>query len=406
MMEHFLIQLLGLEGIQFAQADWLWGIVIWPVLWATNALLQARGRTVVDDLVQLQAQRQLVVKHALIHKMADQPLATARKTWTFSGKKFVLNLVRGLMVSFLCIALAQPQKEQPLEPLPQQKTVRDVVFVIESSASFLLPDYQVNGQSETRMNVVKAVLDRFIADLEGNRFGIAIYAEQAYTLMPLTSDQTAARLTLKRLKPYLAGRVDYAMGEALGLALKQTDLGIQAAQLKQASVKGKQQAGTSDHQALKRVVVLISDGLSKPSRLPLADAVNYAQLMNVPIYTIGVGAGSADADKRLYTGLLYQPLESDSLKAIAKATQAQYFEVGSGQDLNRVLQQINAAEGVPFESDQRPPQHIPLMHIPLQAAVITLFIYLLLSLLLSGGLGSINTSRTLSKVNQSTEGTS
>ncbi len=369
--------LFGIEGLEFAHPAGLWLLFLWPLLWILSGLNQLFGGVQNDDLTQLQSQRQLVVKHALIHKM--QPFGSAKRVlkWRFSLLKMGLNLLRGIIIIGLAIALAQPEKIQELAPLPQQKTVRDIVFVIESSASFLLPDYQVDGHSETRMNVVKNVLDQFISGLEGNRFGLAIYAEQAYTLMPLTADQTAARLNLKRLKPYLAGRTDGAMGEALGLALKQTSKTSQKTRTKQAETD-----------TLKRVVVLISDGLSQPSRLALSEAINYAQLLQVPIYTIGVGTNSQVADKRLYTGLLYQPLESDSLKAIASETQGQYFEIGSGQDLNRVLQKINEAEGVPYEMPPRPPRHVALYDIPLSISVISLLCYLFLSLLLANRLRS------------------
>ncbi len=369
--------LFGIEGLEFANPAGLWLLFLWPLLWILSGFNQLFGGAQNDDLTQLQSQRQLVVKHALIHKM--QPVGSAKRVlkWRFSVVKMGLNLLRGIIIMSLAIALAQPEKIQNLAPLPQQKTVRDIVFVIESSASFLLPDYQVDGHPETRMNVVKNVLDQFISGLEGNRFGLAIYAEQAYTLMPLTSDQTAARLNLKRLKPYLAGRTDGAMGEALGLALKQTS---------ESSQNGRSQQAETD--TLKRVVVLISDGLSQPSRLALSEAINYAQLLQVPIYTIGVGTNSQAADKRLYTGLLYQPLESDSLKAIASETQGQYYEIGSGQDLNRVLQKINEAEGVPYETPPRPPRHIALYDLPLSISVISLLCYLFLSLLLANKLRS------------------
>jgi len=248
--------------------------------------------------------------------------------------------------------------------------VRDIVFVVESSASFLLPDYAMNGQQETRMNVVKQVLDDFIAKLEGNRFSLAIYADSAYTLLPLTSDQTLARLTLKRLQPYLAGRTDTAMGEALGLALKQADQST-----------GVTKASTD---TLKRVLVLISDGLSQPSKIELTEAVNYAQLLQVPIYTIGVGASSEQADKRIYTGLLYQPLESESLQSIAQQTGGQYYQVGSGAEISAVLEQINQAEGVPYIKPPSPPQKQDLSPYPLIAGLVILGIYWLLSLIWTG----------------------
>lgn len=347
------------QPLQFDAPYWLWLILLWPILWIASYFFDAK-----NDLSELSASRQLKVKHALIHKMKSGFVTSKKSGRLFSS--VIFNLLRGLVIFFLAIALAQPIQKLPTPAEPQAKTVRDIVFVIESSASFLLPDYELNGQPETRMNVVKQVLDNFIGELKGNRFSLAIYADNAYTLLPLTSDQTLARFTLKRLKPYLAGRTDTAMGEALGLALKQTDKNTAITK--------------ANAETLKRVVVLISDGLSQPSKIELTETVNYAQLLKVPIYTIGVGASSAKADKRVYTGLLYQPLESESLKALAEQTQGQYYQVGSGKEISTVLEQINQAEGVPYLAPPAPPQKQALFAYPLIAAIVVLGIYWVLSL--------------------------
>jgi len=357
-----LLNSLNFQVDQFASAAWLWLIVLWPILWFLHLLLGGR-----DDLTQHQSQRQLVFKHPLIHlqTLTRQSVKAAKSQ--FSVYHVLLQLLRGLIIVSLAIALAQPIKLQPSDPKPQQKTVRDVVFVIESSATFLLPDYQVNGQPTQRIEVVKNVLDQFISGLTGNRFGFVIYAKQAYTLMPLTGDQTAARLNLKRLKPYLAGRTDEAMGEALGLALKQNELAMD---------------GQADKDTLKRVVVLISDGSSQTSRLKISEAINYAQAMNVPIYTVGVGASSEAADKRLYSGLLYQPLESASLQQIASETLGEYYRIGSGDDLQQVLNKIDQSAGVPYVAPPNPPQKVLLYFAPLTISVLAFALYGLLSALL------------------------
>lgn len=390
-MEHLVLNFLQsafhLEAVEFLQPSVLWLMLLWPLLILMKAVFRASN----DDLSQRQSERQLLVKHALIDKMQVMHTQKGSSKWPFSAVKLGLELLRGLIIMSLVIAIAQPVQLKTSEPLPQQKTVRDVVFVIESSASFLLPDYQIDGQPETRMNVVKLVLDQFISGLEGNRFGLTIYAEKAYTLMPLTADQTAARLNLKRLKPYLAGRTDTAMGEALGLALKQTDPSVNKGTHPSSNKAASQtlnKAEESDQAPLKRVVVLISDGQSKPSRLALSEAINYAQMMQVPIYTIGVGANSEQADKRLYTGLLYQPLESQSLQTIALESHGQYYQVGSGADLSHVLQKINQAEGVPFTAPPRPPQQIALYYLPLTITLLSLMAYLLISVIFLGLLSS------------------
>jgi Ca-activated chloride channel family protein len=245
-----------------------------------------------------------------------------------------LNYLPSVIMLLLISALAQPQRQIEQPPQLSTKPVRDIALIVESSVSFVLEDYRLNQQPATRMAVVKHVLNQFVGSLAQNRFSLLLYGEQAYTLVPMTADTHAVQLNLQRLQPYLAGRTDQAMGEAIGLALRdiaQADAGLP-----------------------KRLIVLISDGLQQPSRLDLARIVEYAQSLNVPIYTIGIGAGSHTADLRTHSGLIYQPLETDSLRFLAEQTGGQYFQVGGQQDLKRVLSDIERRQAAPYQQDQQP----------------------------------------------------
>jgi Ca-activated chloride channel family protein len=249
------------------------------------------------------------------------------------SRQWDLHALRALLLCLGVVTLAQPYYREANPPAPQTKTVRDVVFVVESSVSMVLKDYQVGGQPAQRIEVIRQVLDQFVAGLRGNRFATILYADQAYTLMPLTSDATAARMMLKRLKPYLAGRNDEAAGAALGLALQQTHTTEDDAQ-------------TLADPDRTQVVVWLSDGQQMGTRVSFEDVAGYAQALGLPVYTVGVGAGSLKADLRDHGGLLYQPLDPQPLKAMANATGGDYYQIGSGDDLQAVLRQIDQAEGV------------------------------------------------------------
>ncbi|WP_232023451.1 vWA domain-containing protein [Thiomicrorhabdus aquaedulcis] len=361
--------------VEFAHAQWLWLVVLWPLLWGVSAWLKRQQTTgFIDDVQHWQASQTLNVRHPLLGvwlaQRALNPGDNTQQIRHVDALAWLLQGLRGVIIVALAVALASPYKiETPiLNPSltnTAEKKVRDIQLVIESSASFLLPDYQLNGQPAKRMDVVKSVLDGFVAQLPGNQFGLTVYAEQAYTLMPLTPDIAATRLNLQRLQPHLAGRTDEALGEALGLALK----GASAQMNKNSGLTRPGQVDLSDlkesnpsnppnasNAQRNRVLVLISDGQSKPSRLDLAEAVNYAQWLNVPIYTIGVGAGHATADTRVFTGLLYEPLDAQSLQWLAQQTQGVYYQVGSGEALQTVLQQIEHSSGQPLPLIAAAPQ--------------------------------------------------
>lgn len=308
----------------------------------------------VSDWETSNQQNKRVFKHSLIGKLNltnSLPLPASKIKW-------LLHALRLLLLTLIILTLSNPVKEIPLPAEPQTKTVRDIVFVVESSASMMLPDYELNGQPAKRMAVVKSVLDQFIGSLDGNRFGLVLYAEQAYTLMPITADSYTARLMLKKLQPNLAGRTDEAMGEALGLAIGLTQ----------------QQTENSANSTQRRIIVLISDGDNTPSRFKLSEAINYAKGLNLPIYTIGVGAGNHTADRRIYSGLIYRSLKDNSLKNIASNTQGQYFQMGDQTSLKQVLARIDQAEGALLEQSNKPRKQIIYLAPYLTALTLMLFI--------------------------------
>ncbi len=322
-------------------------IALWLLVIVVGFIWFNKYNTKPDDWQQLGQQKNLVFRHSLIEKLNFSKPA---KKHSFNLVRWLLSLLRYILLILIVLTLAKPIKEVNLPAEPQTKTVRDVVFVIESSASMMLVDYEIEAKNIARMEAIKLVVDEFIAGLDGNRFSFILYADQAYTLMPITADIVTARLMLKKLKPYLAGRQDEALGEALGLAL--------------------QQASQNTEYTQKTIVVLFSDGENKSSKLPIAEAINYAQSLNVPLYTVGVGAETEQADKRKYTGLLYQPLEDETLKKIASQTNGQYFQVGSRQALKQVLAEVDNAEGVVLTKPQ------------LRKKIVDLYPYLLILILI------------------------
>jgi Ca-activated chloride channel family protein len=301
----------------FAAPIWFAAILLWPLI---QSFWPRRG-------FPTEQASSPIFRHTKIGEfMQAQPVMSTQSGVSSWGLWSVRLLKLAILISLLS-ALAQPQRLVERPPQTLNEPVRDIAIVLESSVSFVLEDYQLNDQPASRMQVVKAVLDQFVQGLQDNRFSLSLYAEQAYTLVPMTFDSEAMRFSLQRLQPYLAGRTDQAMGAALGLALREV---------------ADQKTGIQ-----KRLVVLVSDGLQTQSEMDLVAITELAQNLKVPIYTIGIGASSQTADLRDSAGLLYQPLETESLTLLAERTGGAFYQVGGREDLQQVLAEIERNEGVP-----------------------------------------------------------
>gem|GEM_PF-819106 len=347
-MEAWVLSMVSVFGVElFLTPSWLWLLWCLPFIW-----LLSRNESG-DDWNTLRKGSTLKVKHSMLEQFrsdAQKFDEHSPKSWQKRTLWWVKNSLRMVVLALLIIILAEPVNNVKLHSEAPQTTQRDLVFVLESSASFLLPDYQQNGQSVSRMEAVKSVLEDFIRQLSGNRFGVVIYGEHAYSLLPLTSDASAAQISLQRLQPFLAGRTDEAMVEALGLALQATrslSVDNDFENSSSTNVDNRPQKSPAYPSETKRVLVLISDGLSAQSPYAIEEAINLARQLKTPIYTVGVGAKDISADKRQFQGLIYQTLESESLQKIAEQTGGRYFHVGGSNELQEVFAEIDQLEGVP-----------------------------------------------------------
>jgi hypothetical protein len=136
--------------------------------------------------------------------------------------------LRAAAVLALVLALA--------EPLSREREVRvhheglDVVLVVDTSGSMRALDAQVHGEWRTRLELAQEVVARFAARrvADGDRVGLIVFGESAFTQCPLTSDGALLAAALERVEAGMAGEAT-ALGDALALAVKRVIGGGQQA---------------------------------------------------------------------------------------------------------------------------------------------------------------------------------
>ena len=114
--------------------------------------------------------------------------------------------------------------------------------------------------------------------------------------------------------------------------------------------------------ALKKVIILLSDGFTDSGFISVKDAIKYSLQNKIKIYTIGLGK-KGDYDENL-------------LKLIAKNSGGKFFNASSADDLREVYAQLNSLEPSPIRSQHYLHKNL-LFSIPLFIAIV-LFIFILL----------------------------
>lgn len=225
----------------------------------------------------------------------------------------------GLFFSLILLSLAQPYLSG--KKLPDPSPFRDIVFLVDTSVTMSLKDYQVNNKRVERMAIVKNVLSHFIDNLKGNRIGITVFSKHAYTLSPLTTDYALLTTQLHRLESaVLTGRTSNP-SEVLLYTAKQYM-----------------------HSKEKPALVMLTDIDRPDRRIDPRAAATYLAGQGFHLHTIGIGAGSEKARDDEISNLIYQPANFQLLEEMAQAGKGKFIWAQDISSLNTALQHIQNTE--------------------------------------------------------------
>ncbi len=109
---------------------------------------------------------------------------------------------------------------RPWGGLKDEKSVKDgieVVIAVDASNSMLAPA-SAEGEGVSRMRQGRLMLEKLINRLDNDRVGLIVFAGNAYTLIPVTSDYVSAKMFLNSIDPSQISNQGTDMGAAIELA--------------------------------------------------------------------------------------------------------------------------------------------------------------------------------------------
>jgi len=189
---------------------------------------------------------------------ADYNLLQKLSPETSPFKSILKMFVVALALSSLVIALVNPKMGTKLKTIKREGV--DIVFALDVSKSMLAEDIVPN-----RLEKSKQIISKIIDKLGSDRVGIIIYAGNAYPLLPITTDQAAAKMFLQNADPDMVSSQGTAINEALKLAKTFYD----------------------DDEQTNRYLFIVSDGEDHEENVSyIAEEANKE---GIKIFTIGVG---------------------------------------------------------------------------------------------------------------------
>ena len=236
--------------------------------------------------------------------------------------------------TLLIIALAQPQWH---DETPQQG--RNFMLALDISSSMKAQDFQDSenpGQLMSRLEMVKKVVDQFISHRQGDRIGLLIFADDAFTVAPMTTDLDLLRDHLFRITQGSAGQRT-ALGDAIALGVSRLQ----------------------NHDERSRILVLLTDGTNTSGETHPLNALKLAQHYKVRIYPIGIGSNlqvmfpRSPAQKPAFEVI---PMDEQLLQHLAEESGGRYYQASAANELAEIVDHIETLETVPLEMQHKESQ--------------------------------------------------
>lgn len=233
-------------------------------------------------------------------------------------------LLRCAAFVLIVMAMARPQTHNAWD----EKTVEgiDIMLAMDVSTSMLAEDLAPN-----RIEAAKQVAAEFVTDRPNDNIGLTIFAGEAFTQCPMTTDHASLLNLLRAVRTDIAAHGLISDGTAIGMGLANAVSRLKASKAKS------------------RVVILLTDGSNNMGDISPMTAAQIAKSMGIRVYTIGVGTNKvARYPMPVAGGVQYVniPVEIDTktLRNIAAMSDGHFYRATNTKELRRIYKDIDQLE--------------------------------------------------------------
>jgi Ca-activated chloride channel family protein len=205
----------------------------------------------------------------------------------------------------------------------------DIVLSIDVSGSMQALDFKPKNRLETAKRVA---LD-FVEKRRNDRFGIVVFAPNAFTLCPLTGDFNLLKHSIENIT-----FPEDDSGTAIGMGIATA-----VARLKESTAKSK-------------VIILITDGDNNAGEIDPITAAHLAKTYGIKIYAVGIGSkGLVDFPfKDAFNRTVYRKVnitfDMKMLHEVARITGVEKaWNAKNTKEFENIIKEIDSLETSEFE---------------------------------------------------------
>ena len=223
-------------------------------------------------------------------------------------------------IGLFAVLLARPQFGSKLETVKRQGV--EVMIALDISNSMLAQDVQ-----PSRLEKAKRLVAQLVDKMENDKVGMIVFAGDAFTQLPITSDYISAKMFLESINPSLISKQGTAIGAAINLATR----------------------SSTPQEGVGRAVIVITDGENHEGGA--VEAAKAAAEKGIQVSVLGVGMpdgapipveGTNDFRRDRDGNVVVTRLNEQMCQEIAQAGDGIYVRVDNSNAAQKVIaQEIN-----------------------------------------------------------------
>lgn len=231
-----------------------------------------------------------------------------------------LFIFRLLALGCLIIVIARPQTRDSWRTTRTEGT--DMVIALDISSSMLARDFKPD-----RLEAAKKIAANFINGRESDNMGLVVFAGEAFTGVPMTTDRAALTNYVNALNREML-EDGTAIGDGLATSINRI----------------------KDGKAKSKSIILLTDGSNNTGIVAPLTAAEIAHKLGIKVYTIGIGTnGTAPFPQvNMFGRIEYVPMpvviDEATLQQIADITGGKYFRATGNRVLSQIFDEIDKLE--------------------------------------------------------------
>ena len=301
-----------MEMFRFGNIEYLWALLLIPAF--TVIFIWSR-----------------ILRKKALHKFGNLSLLSELMPFSSKNRPILKFTILMLALAFFIAGMARPQFGSKLKTVKREGV--ELIIALDVSNSMMAEDIEPN-----RLERAKMAISRLVDRLSNDEIGLIVFAGDAYTQLPITSDYNSAKLFLNSINTQIVSKQGTAIGKAINLGIRSFT--------------------TSDRG--NKAIIVITDGENHED-----DAVSAAQNAakeGIIVHTIGMGLpqgspipiisyGQRDYLKDRNGNVVITKLDEPMLEQIAAAGGGIYVRANNAQvGLDNLFDEINKMQKDEIES--------------------------------------------------------